>query len=165
MLNLQTATPTAFFPMQKAIPIGDDWSMASSTSMVPTTSQCRMGPKAGPALVKYPKVSPFLPCGCDEALSRSAAPGEGPIGGIIAAGGGGVIGAPGRSVPKFDAIGIERMPLERTSPRWLSERVPASWGSARGGRQSGFRGELGHLGTIEPLAMSFGRGQVPLGDL
>ena len=50
--------------------------------------------------MKYPKVSPFLPCGRDEALSRSAAPGDGPVAGIVAAGGGGVIGAPGRSVPK-----------------------------------------------------------------
>ena len=44
MLNLQTATPAVFSPMQKAIPIGDDWSMASRTSMVPVTSQCRIGP-------------------------------------------------------------------------------------------------------------------------
>ena len=44
VLSLQTATPAAFSPMQNAIPIGDDWSMASRTSMVPGTSQCRIGP-------------------------------------------------------------------------------------------------------------------------
>jgi len=50
--------------------------------------------------VKYLKVSPFLPCGRDEALFRSAAPREGPVSGIVAAVGGGVIGAPGRSLPE-----------------------------------------------------------------
>src|SRR5262249_56530297 len=29
--------------------------------------------------------------------------------------------------PQVDAIGIATMPLERTSPRWASERFPASW--------------------------------------